>query len=171
MINSMSTLPCGRKKSAHHSKNNEKAADWRLILNKYLKDKKLRSTTQRDRVAEMIFSKKSHFDVQTLIKEVQSKHPEIGPATIYRSVNTLCDAGLLQESLQSTAGVTLYEPHEEEHHDHIICVDCGEIFEFHDEAIEDAQSKALKKMSFQATRHKHVIYAKCSYFAKNKKGE
>lgn len=167
----MSTLPCGRKKPSIHPKNAQKTTDWRVILTKYLKDKKLRATTQRERVAEMIFTKKSHFDVQTLIKEVQSKHPEIGPATIYRTVNTLCDAGLLQETLQSTAGVTLYEPFEEEHHDHIICMDCGEIFEFHDETIEDAQNKALRKMNFQAAKHKHVIYAKCSYFNKNKKGE
>lgn len=167
----MSTLPCGRKKPSTHPKNSEKPADWRLILSKYLKEKKLRATVQRDRVADLIFSKRSHFDVQTLIKEVQIRHPDIGPATIYRTVNTLCDAGLLQESLQSTAGVTLYEPQEEEHHDHIVCTDCGEIFEFHDEVIEDAQTKALRKLNFQATKHKHVIYAKCSLYAKNKKGE
>ncbi len=167
----MSTLPCGRKKPSIHPKNLQKSADWRGALTRYLKEKKLRATTQRERVAELIFAKKSHFDVQTLIKEVQGRHSEIGPATIYRTVNTLCDAGLLQESLQSNSGVTLYEAHEEEHHDHIICVDCGEIFEFHDETIEDAQTKALKKMGFQATKHKHVIYAKCSMIAKNKKGE
>jgi Fur family ferric uptake transcriptional regulator len=171
MIKNMSTLPCGRKKPSNTPKNTQKTAEWKVVLTRYLKDKKLRATTQRERVAEMIFIKKSHFDVQTLIKEVQTKHPEIGPATIYRSVNTLCDAGLLQESLQSNSGVTLYEAIEEEHHDHIICLDCGEIFEFHDEAIEEAQSKALRKMGFQQAKHKHVIYAKCALLAKNRKGE
>jgi Fur family ferric uptake transcriptional regulator len=117
-------------------------------------------------VAELIFTKKSHFEVQTLIKEVQAKHPEIGPATVYRSVNTLCEAGLLHESLQTHDGVTLYEAHEDEHHDHIVCTDCGEIFEFHDESIEDAQNKAIKKMGFVPAKHKHVIYAKCSLLKK-----
>ena len=131
-----------------------------------MKEKKLRSTPQREKVAELIFAKKSHVEVQTLIKEVQSKYPDIGPATVYRSVNTLCEAGLLHESLQSHSGVTLYEAHEEEHHDHLVCMDCGEIFEFHDESIEDAQNKAIKKMGFNQAKHKHVIYAKCALLHK-----
>jgi len=159
----MNTLPCGRKKSSQPSKNITKNIEWKPLLDKFLKAKKLRITLQRDKVAELIFEKKSHFEVQTLIKDVQSKYPDIGPATVYRSVNTLVEAGLLHESLQSHTGVTLYEAHEDEHHDHIVCIDCGEIFEFHDEFIEDAQNKALKKMDFNPVNHKHVIYAKCSF--------
>ncbi len=166
MIIAMNTLPCGRKKNAHASKNVPKNVEWKAILEQFLKEKKLRATSQRERVAELIFGKKSHFEVQTLIKEVQVKYPEIGPATVYRSVKTLCEAGLLHESLQTREGVTLYEAHEEEHHDHIVCMDCGEIFEFHDESIEDAQNKAIKKMGFIEAKHKHVIYAKCSLLLK-----
>lgn len=161
-VDSMSTLPCGRKKTSNSPKNASKNEDWKPILTRYLKEKKLRVTTQRESVAELIFAKKSHFEVQTLIREVQEKHPNIGPATIYRTVNTLCDAGLLQESLESYSGVTLYEAHEDEHHDHVVCVDCGEIFEFHDESMEEAQARAIKKMDFQLVKHKHVIYAKCA---------
>ncbi len=162
----MSILPCGRKKPSNTLKNASKNANWKLILTRYLKEKKLRSTVQREKVAELIFSKKSHFEVQSLIKEVQDSYPEIGPATIYRTVKTLCDAGLLHESLQSHAGVTLYEAQDDEHHDHVICVDCGEIFEFHDESMEEAQARAIKKMDFQLVKHKHVIYAKCAFVAK-----
>lgn len=166
MISPMNTLPCGRKKSAVSGKNVSKNLDWKPILDQFLKQKKLRATTQREKVAELIFAKKSHFEVQTLIKEVQAKYPEIGPATVYRSVNTLCEAGLLHESLQTHNGVTLYEAHEEEHHDHIVCMDCGEIFEFHDESIEEAQNKAIKKLGFIEAKHKHVIYAKCALIKK-----
>jgi Fur family ferric uptake transcriptional regulator len=158
----MSTLPCGRKKPSNTHKNTSKNADWKLILNRYLKEKKLRSTVQKVKVAELIFSKKSHFEVQTLVKEAQQSYPEIGPATIYRTVKTLCDAGLLHESFQSHSGVTLYEAQEDEHHDHVVCMDCGEIFEFHDESMEEAQTRAIKKIDFQVVKHKHVIYAKCA---------
>jgi Fur family ferric uptake transcriptional regulator len=162
----MNTLPCGRKRSSNANQDTSKNIEWKAILGLYLKEKNLRSTSQRENVAEMIFAKKSHFEVQTLIKEVQSKYPAIGPATVYRSVKTLCDAGLLHESLQSHSGVTLYEAHEEEHHDHLVCLDCGEIFEFHDESLEDAQNKAIKKMGFNQAKHKHVIYAKCALLQK-----
>ena len=166
MMVSMSTLPCGRKKNNIAGKNHSKTVNWKPILDQFLKSKKLRVTTQREKVAELIFEKKSHFEVQMLIKEVQEKHPDIGPATVYRSVNTLCEAGLLHESLQSHSGVTLYEASDEDHHDHIICMDCGEIFEFHDESIEEAQNKAIKKMGFIEAKHKHVIYAKCFFLQK-----
>ncbi len=164
----MSTLPCGRKKSQIPAKIGHETPDWKPILNRYLRDKKLRSTSQREKVAELIFAKKGHFEIQSLIKDVQIRYPDIGPATVYRTVNTLCEAKLLEESLQSRSGVTLYEPVEEDHHDHLICTDCGEIFEFHDETIEEAQNKALKKMGFIETRHKHVIYARCSELMKKK---
>ena len=166
MMVKMNTLPCGRKRNSQNSKNISKNLEWKAILDTFLKEKKLRMTSQRKKVAELIFEKKSHFEVQTLIKEVQIKCPEVGPATVYRTVNTLVDAGLLHESLQSGAGVTLYEAHEEEHHDHIVCMDCGEIFEFHDESIEEAQNKAIKKLGFIEAKHKHVIYAKCAYLNK-----
>ncbi|MGZ3707544.1 MAG: transcriptional repressor, partial [Bdellovibrionota bacterium] len=57
----------------------------------------------------------------------------------------------------------MYEPVDEEHHDHIICVDCGEIFEFHDDQIESQQSQVAREMKFEEVRHRHVVYARCAY--------
>jgi Fur family ferric uptake transcriptional regulator len=169
-------LPCGRKraqaaqKSTSHTQNGKinPVHEWRNILNLYLKDHGLRVTAQREKVAEIAFQRKSHFEIQTLIRDIQDHYPEISPATVYRSVKTLCDAGLLNETLQSHSGVTLYEVHDDEHHDHVVCLDCGEIFEFHDEALEEAQGAAVSTMGFEPVQHKHVIYAKCSLLQKKK---
>ena len=156
---------CGRKHAPppHPTPND---SNWRETLTHFLKTEGLRATSQREKVAEIVFSWKSHFEIQSLIREVQATYPEISPATVYRSVKTLCDAGLLNETLQSHSGVTLYEPSNEDHHDHVICIDCGEIFEFHDEGLEEAQSMAMKKMNFDTVQHKHVIYAKCNFLKK-----
>jgi Fur family ferric uptake transcriptional regulator len=162
------SLPCGRKKQkASPAAESTHAPDaWRSVLNTYLKQEGLRATSQREKVAEVALSRKSHFEIQTLIREIQERFPEISPATVYRSVKTLCEAGLLSETLQNHTGVTLYEAHDDEHHDHIVCVDCGEIFEFHDEGMELAQTKAIENLGFEPARHKHVIYAKCAFLAK-----
>lgn len=154
------TLPCGKKRSpqAHSSK---KPAEWKGLLDRYLKVQGLRATRPREQVAEVAMSRETHFDIQTLIKEVRVIHPEISPATVYRSVSTLCEAGILTETLQSQGGVTLYESALEDHHDHIVCLDCGEIFEFHDAAVEKAQHKAIESMGFEEIRHRHVVYARC----------
>ena len=154
--------PCGRKKLPlpHPS---APISDWREGLNTYLKQSGLRVSKQRENVAEVAMTRPTHFEIQNLIREVQQKFPEISPATVYRSVKTLCEAGVLSETLQNDGGVMLYEPHEAEHHDHIVCVDCGEIFEFHNEKLEEAQNKAVQALGFAEARHKHVIYAKCAY--------
>ncbi len=135
--------------------------DWKSLLDRYLKDKGLRATRPREQVASVAMSREIHFDIQTLIKEVRAIHPEISPATVYRSVSTLCEAGILTETLQSQGGVTLYESALEEHHDHIVCLDCGEIFEFHDASVEKAQKRAIESMGFEEIRHRHVVYARC----------
>lgn len=174
------TLPCGRKKpktAVNSTKNaapnahsgSSEASDWRARLSQYLKEKGLRSTQQREKVAEIALQKRSHFEIQALIRDVQSRFPEISPATVYRSVATLCNAGILHESFESDSGVSLYEAQDDEHHDHIVCLDCGEIFEFHDEGLEKAQNSATQKLQFTPERHRHVIYARCSILQKAKK--
>ena len=156
-------LPCGRKNPTQEQQapNSE---NWKVVLNRFLKSKGLRSTVPIERVSEIALSQRTHFEIQELIKEVQVVYPEISPATVYRSVGTLCEAGLLNETLQSTTGVTLYEAHDQgHHHDHVVCLDCGKIFEFHDESLEAAQVQAIRKMNFEQTRHQHVIYAHCTF--------
>ncbi len=127
-----------------------------------MKSKGLRITPQRDQVTEIALQQEDHFEIQFLINETQRIYPKISPATVYRTVSTLCEAGLLSETLQSNTGVTLYEVHHSaEHHDHIVCMDCGKIVEFHDEQMEEAQQAVTRKLSFEQVRHKHVIYARC----------
>ncbi|NDF15548.1 transcriptional repressor [bacterium] len=159
------TLPCGRKQ-APHAHSGAHTNEWKGLLDRYLKEKSLRATRPREQVAEVAMSRETHFDIQTLIKEVRLIHPEISPATVYRSVNTLCEAGILTETLRSQGGVTLYESALEEHHDHVVCMDCGEIFEFHDASVEKAQHKAIESMGFEEVRHRHVVYARCTRLKK-----
>jgi Fur family ferric uptake transcriptional regulator len=162
-------LPCGRKSSnpgqkstkTVNSKSSETSLLWRDQLTKYLKKMGLRATSQRENVAEVALSRHSHFEIQELIKDVQKQYPEISPATVYRSVATLCDAGILHETLESSSGVKLYEPADGDHHDHIVCLDCGEIFEFHDEGMEKAQDAVLDRLQFKPERHRHILYARC----------
>jgi Fur family ferric uptake transcriptional regulator len=160
------TLPCGRKNTMNPITAPSEKKDWKTMLNHFLKQKGLRATRQRDQIANVALSRNSHFDIQTLIKEVRARHKEISPATVYRSVKTLCEAGILNETLQTHNGIALYEASFEEHHDHLVCMDCGEIFEFHDAGVEKAQNKAVQALGFEEVRHRHVVYAHCDLYQK-----
>ncbi len=132
----------------------------------YLKNKGLRHSEARTKVASVVAESEEHFDIQQLVARVQKKYKDIGAATVYRTVKTLVEAGILRETFQGSAGVSLFEFTSEDHHDHIVCVDCGSIFEFHDEALEAIQARTVQSHGFEEVRHQHVIYARCRLLQK-----
>jgi Fur family ferric uptake transcriptional regulator len=162
-------LPCGRisPRAAHGEDSDLEVAPQLERLEEYIKGEGLKRSEQRAKIVELILttqkSKPGHFGVQELVQRIQAVEPSIGAATVYRNVNLLCDAGILQETLTDETGQTLYEVAESGHHDHIVCLTCGEIFEFHDEAIETAQDRVARKLSFKPARHSHIIYADCEF--------
>src|SRR5690606_23766331 len=94
-----------------------------------------------------------------------ARHPEVGKATLYRNLPILVESGVLCEGPTDPDGQTLYELAGEEHHDHIFCLDCRKIFEFHDEAIERRQDAVAESMKFHTKGHRHVVFASCDYLS------
>jgi Fur family ferric uptake transcriptional regulator len=163
-LNSTKTLPCGRTKTGLLGPRTPKQFEvWQNQLKKYLTSQGLKYTEQRWKIAELILSIDEHLDAQELVDQVRKKHAGIGAATVYRSIKVLCDASILKESLTDAEGRVFYEPFDEHHHDHIVCLDCNEIFEFCDQKIETLQSAVVEKMDFSEVRHRHVVYAHCKF--------
>ncbi len=123
----------------------------------------LKFSEQRWKIAQLILSTKGHFNIQKIVLDVTKAHPEIGPATVYRNIKVLCDAHILKETLVDPTGRVIYEVFDDAHHDHIVCLDCGEIFEFHDPNIESSQEAVTSALRFEEVSHRHVIYAHCLY--------
>jgi Fur family ferric uptake transcriptional regulator len=157
------TLPCGRIRQAPVTPPSPKQFEiWQNQLRNYLISQGLKYTEQRWKIAELILTMNKHMDAQGLVDQVKKRHSDIGAATVYRTIKVLCDAAILKESLTDAHGRIFYELSEEQHHDHIICLDCGEIFEFCDQKIETLQSAVIEKMGFEEVRHRHVVYAHCT---------
>jgi Fur family ferric uptake transcriptional regulator len=156
--------PCGRPREADSGIPTSKQFEgWQNQLRTYLVSQGLKYTEQRWKIAELILSTGGHLDAQALVDQVRKKHAGIGAATVYRSLKVLCDASILKESLTDADGRVIYELFDDRHHDHIVCLDCGDIFEFHDQKIESLQSAVVQKMNFKEVRHRHVVYAHCTY--------
>lgn len=157
-------LPCGRANCPPSVSLTAKQLDaWKMQLKDYLSSQGLKFTDQRWKIVELILSTGGHLDAQALVDQVRQKHTGIGSATVYRSIRLLCDASILKESLIDSHGRVFYELSGSEHHDHIVCLDCGEIFEFQDQKIETLQRATTQKMQFKEVNHRHVIYAHCTY--------
>ncbi len=139
-----------------------KAASKMDIFNKLLERKGLKSTQQRYFIADTFFKTSTHISLEELLKKVRRKTPRIGYATVYRTMKLLTDEGLAIER-QFGDGQTRFENVPEDgHHDHIICIKCSKIAEFHNEKIEELQEETAKKLGFKVLRHKLELYGYCS---------
>ncbi len=99
-------------------------------LEKYMLEQGLRSTSQRRIVTDTFFDSNEHLSIEELLALVRETDPKIGYATVYRTLKMLKEGGLAYER-HFGDGVARYEVAiEDDHHDHLICLDCDEVFEF-----------------------------------------
>ncbi len=132
------------------------------LLKKCMEERGLKSTSQRDDIADIFFKTNTHISLDELLKKVKRKNPKIGYATVYRTMRLLADCGLALER-KFGDGQTRYEHiPDDSHHDHLICIKCGKILEFKNEKIEELQNEIAKKMGFTVTNHKMELYGHCS---------
>ena len=88
--------------------------------------------------------------------------PKVGYATVYRTLRLLAECKMAN-ARHFGDGVTRYElADDEHHHDHLICVDCGAIVEFEDDAIELLQERVAERHGFTLQSHKHELYGHCT---------
>jgi len=132
-----------------------------IDLKKYLKKKGFKVTTQREKIVERFLKRDRHFSVEELYKEMKRTMPEIGFATVYRTLQLLVAVGLATER-RFKDDITRFEPsHKDRHHDHMICLNCGRIIEFENHKIEKLQNDVAEKRNFYIVSHKLELYGYC----------
>jgi len=136
---------------------NEDEARTRLA--DYLTKRGLKQTRQREAILEAFLAADGHVTSEDVYERVREEHPDIGAATVYRTLKLLVDAGLANAST-FREGVTVYES-ETEHHDHLVCLGCGEIIEFECEEIEARQLEIARRHGYRLTRHRHHLFGYC----------
>lgn len=132
-------------------------------LDAYMDRKGLRSTGQRRVIAEAFFEGPRHITIEELLARARERDPGIGYATVYRTLKLFTECGIAAER-NFGDGPTRYELSDESsdhHHDHLICLECRRIIEFHDEEIEALQTRIAARLGFEVDSHKHEIYGTC----------
>jgi Fur family transcriptional regulator, ferric uptake regulator len=135
-----------------------------------LRERGLSPTYQRRAIAEAAFSTHAHFSADELLQLARRREPRVGRVTVYRTLEVLTEAGLVEER-RFRKDRALYEHvvgHG--HHDHMVCVACGKILEFHSPRIEAEQAKAARRLGFQVLHHSHTLFGRCRSCAKGARG-
>ena len=126
----------------------------------YLTLHKHRKTSERFAILQHIYSIKGHFNMDSLFNSMIESSFRVSRTTLYNTIELLLDCGLVVKH-QFGANASQYErAYGNENHDHIICVDCGEVRETRNNIISSAQLKKIKK--FTVSYYSMYIYGVCS---------
>jgi len=144
----------------------DKTIEYKQLLSDFkalLKKNTLKFTIQREVILETLYNSDEHLTPEALHHLIQEKYPELktGIATVYRTLGLLEESNVVT-SLSFGAQGKKYELGAKEHHDHLICTECGSITEFVDEEIEIRQHAITDELNFKMQDHSMQIYGICS---------
>ena len=127
-----------------------------------LKSNGLKATLPRLKILE-VFQRGTlrHMTAEDLYRVLLEERSDIGLATVYRVLMQFEQAGLLNRS-NFESGKAVYELNEGQHHDHLVCLDCGRVEEFFDPEIETRQQKVAAAKGFAIADHALSLYAHCT---------
>ena len=132
------------------------------LFEEHIQKTGLRRTGQRDLILEIFLSTEEHLSSEDLYNLVNKKDPTVGNTTVYRTLKLLTEAGLARE-VRFGDNRTYYEHHyNHDHHDHMICTECGKVIEFFSADIESLQDEMAGKFGFKPTHHSLRMWGVCS---------
>ena len=130
------------------------------ILVKILKSEGLRYTDQRQAIWDEIRTSTDPRDAEDIYLKLKEGNVKVSRATVYRTIDVLVKNRLVRK-MDVGEGRSLYEPRlDDEHHDHMICLDTGDIIEFYNKELEDLQDTIAKKHGYKVIRHVHQLFVK-----------
>jgi Fur family ferric uptake transcriptional regulator len=127
-----------------------------------LKNTGLKATLPRLKILE-VFQRgaQRHMTAEDVFRHLLEERSDVSLATVYRVLTQFEQAGILTRS-HFESGKAVYELDEGQHHDHLVCLDCGKVEEFYDAEIEKRQNAVAESKGFRIADHALSLYATCT---------
>ena len=126
-----------------------------------LKKAGLKATLPRLKILSILENAEDrHMTAEDVYRSLLEGGEEVGLATVYRVLTQFEAAGLVIRH-NFEGGRSVFEIDHGEHHDHMVCVECGKVFEFYDRSIEQRQRKIAEAADFVVDAHAHYLYGVC----------
>lgn len=126
-------------------------------IERLAESKGLKMTEQRRVIARVLSDASDHPDVEELHRRATAIDPRISIATVYRTVRLLEEASILTRH-DFGDGRARYETAAEDHHDHLIDIESGQVIEFHNEEIEALQRAVAERLGYRLVDHRLELY-------------
>jgi Fur family transcriptional regulator, ferric uptake regulator len=134
---------------------------------RFLAEKNLRITSQREAIIETVFNTEEHFTAEQLLAWSRERDKSVSRATVYRTLPLLTESGLVRE-MDFGKDYKFYDPNYADHpnHNHIICQDCEKIVEFESEKICRIEDEITSKLGFSIKTQRLQITGSCEELKK-----
>lgn len=132
-------------------------------IRKVLQEDGYKLTPQREATLKILLENKEHLSAEDIYMLVKDKAPDIGLATVYRTLELLSELRIVHK-LNFGDGVARYEitnENEEHHHHHLVCLECGKLEEFEDDLLGDIEEKIEKTKKFTIVDHRLSFFGYC----------
>ena len=124
-----------------------------------LKKAGLKITLPRLRILELLEHDKAHLSAEEIYRRLLDAGEEVGLATVYRVLTQFEQAGIcIRHNFEE--GHAVYELTPSDHHDHMVCLETGDVIEFTDDIIEEQQKKLVQEKGYEIVDHSMVLYVK-----------
>jgi len=127
----------------------------------HLQKSGFRWTSQRSLIVRTALATHEHFTAEELLLLCRRVDPKVSRATVYRTLAVLEEAGFVEGLDTGDGGRRFEHVLGHEHHDHMVCLQCGSILEFRDNELERRQEAAARRAGFQVERHSLRLYGRC----------
>ena len=124
----------------------------------------LKATPQRLKVLTILGShERRHLSAEEIYQRITEQEGGVGLATVYRVLGQLTDVGIVDRHIfDADSGKAVYELHQGAHHDHLICVECGRVEEFADDAINERSRGVAEARGFALAQYELALYGYCN---------
>src|SRR3989338_6954760 len=129
-------------------------------IEKLCEEKGVKLTENRKIIAKIISQSTDHPDVDEVLRRVNKINPKIGIATVYRTLRLMEEAGVIKKHEFGTNKAHYEIEEEDEHHDHLIDISTGKVYEFFNIELEELKEKIANKMGYELIGHKLELYCK-----------
>jgi Fur family ferric uptake transcriptional regulator len=131
----------------------------------------LRLTVQRRDVLTAVLASQGHFAAEELHAALRASGKSVSLATVYRTLGLLCDCGLLRRAPRWEDRQRYESVYGQQHHDHMLCVECGRVIEFCDDELEDLQRRICRRHGFAPMERRMGIRGLCRTCRARAKGK